>query len=209
MGNYKTEQEQFWTGEFGDSYVQRNQGANLLPPRLALFSKIIARTRNLQSVLEFGANIGLNMHALRALKPKAELSAIEINAAAVEELRRIEGVKAYHQSILEFEPDYERDFVFTKGVLIHINPDALPAVYEKLYRSSRRYVCVIEYYDPNPVMVPYRGHGDRLFKRDFAGEMMDAYPDLTLLDYGFTYHRDPNFPQDDGTWFLMEKTGGN
>jgi spore coat polysaccharide biosynthesis protein SpsF len=44
-----------------------------------------------------------------------------------------------------------------------------------------------------------------LFKRDFAGEMMDRYPDLKLLDYGFVYHRDPAFPDDDITWFLMEK----
>jgi spore coat polysaccharide biosynthesis protein SpsF len=26
-----------------------------------------------------------------------------------------------------------------------------------------------------------------------------------LVDYGFAYHRDPNFPQDDITWFLLEK----
>jgi spore coat polysaccharide biosynthesis protein SpsF len=27
-----------------------------------------------------------------------------------------------------------------------------------------------------------------------------------LVDYGFAYHRDPAFPQDDITWFLLEKT---
>ena len=51
----------------------------------------------------------------------------------------------------------------------------------------------------------YRGHSQRLFKRDFAGEMLDRFPDLTLVDYGFAYHRDANFPQDDTTWFLLEK----
>jgi hypothetical protein len=35
--------------------------------------------------------------------------------------------------------------------------------------------------------------------------MLDAYPDLKLLDYGFVYHRDPAHPQDDVTWFLIEK----
>jgi spore coat polysaccharide biosynthesis protein SpsF len=38
-----------------------------------------------------------------------------------------------------------------------------------------------------------------------AGEMMERYPDLALVDYGFLYHKDPVFPQDDITWFLMEK----
>jgi len=34
---------------------------------------------------------------------------------------------------------------------------------------------------------------------------MDRHPQLQLVDYGFSYRRDPNFPQDDITWFLMEK----
>jgi len=51
----------------------------------------------------------------------------------------------------------------------------------------------------------YRGHTDRLFKRDFAGEIMDRHPKMELVDYGFAYRRDPNFPQDDITWFLMEE----
>ena len=58
---------------------------------------------------------------------------------------------------------------------------------------------------PAPVAIPYRGHSDRLFKRDFAGEILDRHPQLQLVDYGFAYRRDPNFPQDDITWFLMEK----
>jgi spore coat polysaccharide biosynthesis protein SpsF len=44
-----------------------------------------------------------------------------------------------------------------------------------------------------------------LFKRDFAGEIMERHPQMQLVDYGFSYRRDPNFPQDDITWFLMER----
>jgi spore coat polysaccharide biosynthesis protein SpsF len=55
------------------------------------------------------------------------------------------------------------------------------------------------------VEVLYRGHTSKLFKRDFAGEMLDTYPDLSMVDYGFVYSRDNNFPQDDVTWFLLEK----
>jgi pseudaminic acid biosynthesis-associated methylase len=98
------------------------------------------------------------------------------------------------------------DLTFTKGVLIHIQPDALSAAYDNLYRLSRRYIMVCEYYNPTPARLDYRGHKDRLFKRDFAGELIDRYG-LKLLDYGFVYHRDPVAPQDDATWFLMEKPG--
>jgi len=98
------------------------------------------------------------------------------------------------------------DFVFTKGVLIHQNPDMLEKVYELLYNASNRYVFICEYYNIVPVEVNYRGYNSVLFKRDFAGEIMDKYPDLKLVDYGFVYHRDPNFPDnDDLNWFLMEK----
>lgn len=124
---------------------------------------------------------------------------------AVEVLRRQDDVKVYAQSILEFEPDAARDLALIKGVLIHIDPASLPAVYDRLYASTKRYLCVAEYYNPSPVEVPYRGNKDRLFKRDFAGELLDRFPDLSLLDYGFCYRRDPNYQQDDITWFLLEK----
>ena len=49
---------------------------------------------------------------------------------------------------------------------------------------------------------------ERLYKRDFAGELLDRYPDLRLADYGFAYRRDPKFPQDDINWFLLAKQTG-
>jgi hypothetical protein len=63
---------------------------------------------------------------------------------------------------------------------------------------------VSEYYNPTPVTVNYRGNEDRLFKRDFAGELIDRYG-LKLVDYRFVYHRDSVYRQDDCTWFLLEK----
>lgn len=206
MSNYKTEQENFWASEFGDDYIDRNKGAELLSCNLAYFSSILsAPIRGLESVMEFGANIGMNMLPLRKLLPNAKLAAVEINKKAYEALSKIEGVKSYNDSILDFETDEKYDLVFTKGVLIHINPDELNKVYEKMYKASKRYILVGEYYNPSPVSIPYRGHDDRLFKRDFAGDLMEKYSDLRLVDYKFFYKRDNNFPQDDMTWFLLEK----
>jgi spore coat polysaccharide biosynthesis protein SpsF len=56
---------------------------------------------------------------------------------------------------------------------------------------------VCESYHPTPTMVPYRGTSGTLFKRDFAGELMDAFG-LALVDYRFVYRRD-RFPLDDCT----------
>ena len=207
---YKTEQEQFWAGTFGNEYIDRNKDIHYISSNVALFAKILNKTRHVQSVIEFGANIGLNLLAIKQLLPEVELSAVEINQKAASELKKIvKEATIYNQSILEpinkGGHHTNVDLALIKGVLIHINPEELQSVYEILYNSSKRYICITEYYNPTPVSILYRGHQDRLFKRDFAGEMLKKYPDLQLVDYGFVYHGDINFPQDDVNWFLLEK----
>jgi spore coat polysaccharide biosynthesis protein SpsF len=201
-----TEQETFWEGDFGNDYTKRNSDRRFIAANSAFFSKVLNRTQKIQTILELGSNIGLNLMALRQLLPDATLSAVEINAKAASELKtNLPDVALHLSSILDFQPSATWDLVFTKLVLIHINPEKLPLVYELMYRSSSRYLLVSEYYNPKPTEVTYRGHTGKLFKRDFAGEMIEQFPDLSLVDYGFVYHRDSNFPQDDMTWFLMEK----
>src|SRR5688572_22177287 len=206
---FKTEQEAFWAGSFGDAYVERNlELVWSLASRTALFAKVLSRTRGVTRVLELGSNVGQNLLAIRNLIPDAVFGAVEINAHAVETLRQIPNTTAVRGSILEVNPvELGRyDLTMISGVLIHIHPDHLSEVYRRLYECSTRYILVMEYYNPTPVEVTYRGHEKRLFKRDFAGEMLDTYPDLELVDYGFQYHRDNNFTADDHTWFLMKKS---
>ena len=204
--SFKTEQEQFWAGEFGRQYVERNDGEPLVASNIHLFSSALSRTEKISDMIEFGANIGLNLRALRALYPGMDQHAIEINNAAAARLRVLLGADhVFESSILEFSSDRQWDLVLIKGVLIHINPDHLTSVYHKLFEHSKKYILLCEYYNPAPVSVVYRGHKERLFKRDFCGELMDMFPQLKLRDYGFAYHRDYSFPQDDANWFLLEK----
>lgn len=203
---YSTEQETFWQGNFGDDYTERNEGSQWVANNTALFGKVLGRIHTLNSILELGSNRGLNLLALRQLLPKVELSAVEINENAAAELKsNMHEVDLHVTSILEFKPTQTWDLVFTKGVLIHIDPTKLPTIYQCMYHCSSRYILISEYYNPSPVEINYRGHSGKLFKRDFAGEMLDRYPDLALIDYGFVYHRDPFFPQDDMNWFLLQK----
>lgn len=204
---YKTEQEYFWAGEFGNEYIKRNTSENLLPSYLNLWSEIISKTSDIKSCLEFGANIGVNLQALKLLIPDLDMHAVEINETACNEhlAKFMDKANICNQSILEYQADEKYDLVYTNGVLIHINPNELNSVYEKMYQSSAKYILISEYYNPTPVSVTYRGNENKLFKRDFAGEMLDKYPELKLVDYGFRYHRDNNFKSDDDTWFLLEK----
>lgn len=142
---FTTDQEDFWAGEFGTQYIERNNGESLLASNLALFSKALGKCSKINSCI-------------------------------------------------------------IKGVLIHLNPESLIDTYNKIVQSTSRYILIAEYYNPTPMSIPYRGNQNRLFKRDFAGEILDRYKDIHLLDYGFIYHRDINFPQDDITWFLLGKS---
>ena len=198
--------EAFWAGEFGDNYISRNEGKQLIASNTALFASVLDKTEYVSSLIEFGSNIGMNLMAIKNLQPDISLSAIEINQNAIKQLEKIGLVEIFPQSILDFSPPKSWDLVLIKGVLIHIEPARLPKVYDLLYQSSSRYICIAEYYNPTPVEAMYREHKGKLFKRDFAGECLDRFGDLRLVDYGFIYHRDNNFPQDDITWFLLEKT---
>ena len=203
---YKTEQEKFWSSqEWGDAYIERNS-YDRVKNNVQFFSKILERTSNIKSIIEFGANIGLNLIALKQLLPDAKYSALEINQNACKELKKLNFIdNIYNQSFFDYETSNAKDFVFTKVVLIHIHPEYLNVVYEKLYDSSNKYILIAEYYNPTPVEINYRGYEGKLFKRDFAGDMIDRYNDLELIDYGFAYRRDNNFHQDDITWFLLKK----
>lgn len=203
----RTEQEIFWMGDFGDKYIGRNESANLLASNLHFFSKVFGRIEKPKSLIEFGANIGMNLKAMQLLFPQIDLFGIEINKKAADDLKSLVGNdKVFNGSIFDYKSgDKQYEVSLIKGVLIHINPDYLSLVYEKLYESSSKYILIAEYYNPSPVAVKYRGHDNRLFKRDFAGEIMDSYSDLSLIDYGFVYSRDIAFPQDDITWFLLKK----
>jgi spore coat polysaccharide biosynthesis protein SpsF len=202
---FNSPQEEFWASEFGDSYISRNQSAKLLASNIALFADIFGSIDAIpQTFLEVGANIGMNVKAIQTLCPEAHFTGIEINRQACEILAET-GCHVVESSILDAKINAKFDFVFSKGVLIHLAPDQLESTYRKMHEWSSRFILIAEYYNPTPVGISYRGNTDKLFKRDFAGEILDLFEDVRLRDFGFAYRR-AKFPQDDINWFLLEKT---
>ena len=203
---FKTEQEDFWSGDFGDNYILRNRSETFLLSNINFFKKALKKVKKIDSMIEFGANIGMNIKAVKSLGKIKEFKAIEINKKACLDLEKLIGKEnVFQESILDYKNLEMFDLVLTKTVLIHINPKKLVAVYKKIYESAKKYILIAEYYNPSPSIIEYRGFKNKLFKRDFAGELMDLYPDLQILDYGFVYHRDQFYPQDDINWFLLKK----
>ncbi len=201
----ETPQEKFWRSDFGNDYSKRCSGDNLVMNNIGLFCDSLKTIGKIDSVVELGCNIGLNLRALKKINPDIKLTGYEINEFAAGKARNLEIADIKVASIIDrIEEENKFDLSFIKTVLIHINPEELSKVYQNLYSLTKRYVLIVEYYNPTPVTVSYRGNDDRLFKRDFAGEMIDKY-NMKLVDYGFVYHRDNMFPLDDMNWFLLEK----
>lgn len=204
-----TPQSEFWRGEFGNSYVDRNVASpEQMQARLALWSEILSHTISAPPtrILEVGANLGINLRALRQLSSARRL-ALEPNEKAREILVN-DGIVAADDvrnglaQKIDF-PDAVADFAFTSGVLIHIHPDDLAASLKEIHRCSSRWIACVEYFSDKPEMIPYRGHDDRLFKRDFGGLWLDSFPDLRIVAYGFAWKRVTGL--DNLTWWLFEK----
>ena len=201
------EQEKFWAGKFGDEYINRSSQKTLINNNFKMFNKILKREKkNIRSLIEFGPNIGNNIFALRKIITKLKtITAVEINKKACKKLsKNFKDIDVINKSIVKFRQKKKYDLVLLKGVLIHLNPRDLKRTYKVLFESSKKYILIAEYYSPYPIDVKYRGHKKKLFKRDFAGELLSKFKKLKLIKYGFVYKKD-KYPQDDITWFLLSK----
>jgi len=169
---------------------------------------VLKRTGPIQSCFEIGCNRGLNLDAIKTLLPACKTSGLEINAYAAKECAS-KGHQVFEGSILNASRESQSariaDLSFASGVLIHIEPGGLNEAYDLLLSTSKNFILISEYFNPQPVAIPYRGHENRLFKRDFAGELWARHPGLRLVDYGFVWSKDPVAPKDDTTWFLFQK----
>ncbi len=199
--------EKIWEGKYGDEYtIRAHLGEKEIASRIGNLSRCLAKTNGIHSSLEIGSNIGYNEIALRTLFPSIEMEVIEVNKNAAEECKKIPNVKVENCSLFEYKITRQFDLSLVHGVLIYIEDEELKRAYDLLYKSSNHYILVIEYYNPTPICVNKDNPNRATFvKRDFVGEMLDLYSDLSLIDYGFIYHRDKSFPMDDFNWFLLEK----
>ena len=199
---FKTEQELFWRGDFGDKYIKRNIKSNR---ELTIGKNLLSNNVKIHSAIELGANIGLNLDTIKSIYPQCTTLGIEINKKAYSTLKKKH--KAVNKSFLNFNSKKKFDLVIVAGVLIHLNPDYLKKIYKIICKLSKKYIYISEYFNPVPVTIKYRGHQGRLFKRDFAKELWNLNPKLKLLNYGFEWKEDPKLKNmsDNTNWFLFQK----
>jgi pseudaminic acid biosynthesis-associated methylase len=192
-----TQQLEMWTSEFGKQYTDRNSvdWRTVVP-----FLRSMVEGLSLCRVLEVGCNRGHNLVALREiLGAGPELIGVEPGPYA-RGLAQAAGVDARPADVFGLPfPEDSFDLVFTAGVLIHVALDDLPRALREVYRCSRRYILAVEYFSAEETVIPYRGHQNLLWKRDFLRHYQSMFPDLTLVRQGYVEEWDRS------TWWLLEK----
>lgn len=199
-----TEQEQFWKGDFGDQYVGRHKELDWRA-RVPFWHSIIEMT-GARSILEAGCNSGANMKAIRRALVEADadvasLWGCDINSTAIEEAGDA-GLSVVNASLFDLKaewPDGGFDLVATVGVLIHVAPEDLGRAMDSIIAASRRYVLAVEYADETEVMVPYRDHAERLWRRPFGRLYQER--GLTMLAEGEA----PADAFDRCNWWLLSR----
>lgn len=204
----KNPQLEKWVSDFGNDYIHRNDLEDWkMPVGMEAFRRMIGDL-TLQSILEVGSNIGLNLHFIDALfQGRVSLHAVEPNSKAYAKLLEapIQLKKAWNCDGFSLPPaDASMDLVFTNGVLIHVAPEDLGRITDEIVRVSARYILCSEYFSHEPEEKPYHNQSDLLFKRDFGAFYLDRYPFLKVVNYGFLWQRE--FPIFDNlNWWLFEK----
>ncbi len=195
-----------WSGAFGNAYTDRNVVD--WRTRLPLFKEML-RDLTLPRVLEAGCNRGHNLLALRQLLgPEADVVGVEPNRHArtlARELNPELNVFAGDTYHLPFASS-SFDLTLTWGVLIHVPLAQLPTALTELHRVSRRYVLTVEYFAQSETVIPYRGHDNLLWKRDFRQHFQSQFPELRLLRQGFW---GKEHGADNVSWWLFDKASGS
>lgn len=188
----KTKQVDFWKGDFGKEYTDRNTHSaeewdkfyvNCWgKSKIEMNESFLGHLPKEAKLLEVGCNIGLQLNGLQRMG-FTNIYGIELQRYAVEEAKKLTkdiNVICGSGFDLPFKDNYF-DLVCTNGVLIHISPDDLPKIMAEMYRCSNKYIWGFEYYAPETTEINYRGHTNYLWKADYAQLFMNQFPDLKLV----------------------------
>ena len=211
-----TEQTNFWRGDFGREYTDRNA-----PPvvemeeahkrrfgltRTELNQRFLGGLDRSARILEVGCNVGMQLRVLQAMGFE-NLVGVELQPYAVERAKaNTSGIGILIGSGMELPfRDNWFDLVFTSGVLIHIAPADHSVIMNEMARCTRRFVWGFEYYAQEIAAVNYRGHEGFLWKGDFAAIFGANVANLSLLQQEFYPYLTESEAGNTDSMYLLEK----
>lgn len=187
-----TQQEQFWAGDFGQQYTDRNTydpqawddfyRQTWGHTKIDINAQFIGDLPRDIRILEVGCNTGMQLRGLQSMG-FTNLYGVELQPYAVEKAKQhTTGINIIQGSGFDLPfRDGFFDVVCTNGVLIHIAPDDLPKFMGEMVRCSRQFIWGFEYYADELKAIPYRGHDGFLWKADYGKLFEQLFPQLRLV----------------------------
>ena len=207
-----TKQEDFWSGDFGKQYTDRNSRTadewdqfyqeNWGITKIEMNEMFIGEFPRDIRILEVGCNTGMQLAGLRRMGFD-NVWGVELQPYAVEEAKRFtEGVNLVCGSGFDLPfKDGFFDIVVTNGVLIHIAPKTLHDFMSEMVRCSRKYIWGFEYFADEVTQIDYRGHDDYLWKADYGQIFADSFGMREVQKKLFPYVNSENVD----AMYLLEK----
>lgn len=213
-----TEQIEFWEGDFGKEYTDRNTMnqddwdkfyiQHWGHSKVEMNERIMAGISKQAKILEVGCNTGQQLLGLQR-SGFTDLYGVELQAYAVEMAKKMSkdiNIITGSGFDLPFKNGFF-DITCTNGVLIHISPNDHKDFMSEMYRCTNKYIMGFEYYGEKTEAVNYRGNTDRLWKADFANIFMEYFPDLKLVKKDLYPYKPESMKHLTDCFFLLEKTG--
>ena len=187
-----TKQENFWSGDFGKDYTERNSHSledwnnfyleNWGSTRIKMNEVSLDGISKDAKILEVGCNTGMQLRALQKMGFE-NLYGVEIQKYAAERAKDF----TKHVNIVQgsgfdlpFRDGYF-DLVCTNGVLIHISPDDLPKIMDEMYRCTSKYIWGWEYFADDVTEINYRGNEGYLWKANYAQLFLERFSDPIVV----------------------------
>lgn len=190
-----TEQIEFWKGDFGKEYTDRNSMHQDVwdefyintwgKTKVEMNESILGDIPRTASILEVGCNNGQQLVGYQR-SGFTNLYGIELQNYAVEKAKEFtKNINIIQGSgfDLPFKDNYF-DIVCTNGVLIHIAPEDHFAIMSEMVSCSKKYIMGFEYFAEELQPIPYRGNDERMWKGNFAQIFIDHF-NLKLVKQDF------------------------
>jgi len=187
-----TDQEKFWSSEFGKEYNDRNFFTVEAADEYFIKEFGISRTEmnleflkglDINKILEAGCNVGGQIKHLKQMTNIKDFYGIDIQQDAIEKSHsNVPFARTIQGSIFDIPfRDAYFDMVFTSGVLIHIAPEDHLKAMSEIVRCSKKYIWGFEYFSEKCERLNYRGHEGFMWKTDFARAYLENFKNLKLV----------------------------
>lgn len=207
-----TKQMEFWNGQFGADYTDRNTFSvedldNIYSQQYGTsrtdMNRFFLDGLRIERILEVGCNVGNQLRILQHMGYES-LYGIELQNYAVERAKSLcQNINIIQGSAFDipFKDEYF-DLVYTSGVLIHVSPEDIEKALQGIYRASRRYIWGFEYFSEEYEEKEYRGNHNVLWKTNFMKMYLDLFPNLKVVrEAKYKYTNNDQVDQ----MFLLEK----